>query len=448
MNDPMSAMSLIRTTNPMNPMNPMSTFSPMDPSWVRSTMNMSNPMGTASREAYGLASLGRGQDSMLVHMSPDEVFSLQNLARANGGSLTTNPDTGLPEAETLSSILPAFADQASNPFITGGIAGLKAMNSGIASFGVGGSVEKNYFPEYTSTFSSYDPNRSLEQLHSFPRGNVPVSASFPIPAADLPRPGTYNVKNLPLGRPDIAAANYGVTYENAASWIEKLWPHRTEKAGGSRQIYNKMLDWASPEKIIERGGNPNDTQWKLMNHALATGKVDPRLKPRLLLNALGVGLSETARYAQHKSHGNFFTRYLMNPLITTGLSVINPALGMAYAGIKGAVENGPLGGIMGLVQGYVPGKVGSMFGHAEGGYLSGRGDGMSDDIRATIDGKQPARLSAGEFVIPADVVGHLGNGSSEAGAKKLYAMMDKVRSVRTGTIAQGREIDADRYLPA
>ena len=87
-------------------------------------------------------------------------------------------------------------------------------------------------------------------------------------------------------------------------------------------------------------------------------------------------------------------------------------------------------------------------GHAEGGYLTGRGDGMSDDIRATIDGKQPARLSAGEFVIPADVVGHLGNGSSEAGAKKLYAMMDKVRNARTGTTAQGREIDADRYLPA
>ena len=76
MNDPMSPMSSIRTINPMNP---MSTFSPMDPSGVRSTMNMSTPMGTASREAYGLASLGRGQDSMLVHMTPDEVSSLQSL---------------------------------------------------------------------------------------------------------------------------------------------------------------------------------------------------------------------------------------------------------------------------------------------------------------------------------------------------------------------------------
>ena len=58
-----------------------------------------------------------------------------------------------------------------------------------------------------------------------------------------------------------------------------------------------------------------------------------------------------------------------------------------------------------------------------GRYLSGGGDGMSDSIPATINNKQPARLADGEFVVPADVVADLGNGSSNAGAKKLYAMM-------------------------
>jgi hypothetical protein len=62
---------------------------------------------------------------------------------------------------------------------------------------------------------------------------------------------------------------------------------------------------------------------------------------------------------------------------------------------------------------------------AKGGYLNGNGDGMSDSIPATIEGKQPARLADGEFVVPADVVSHIGNGSSKAGSKKLYAMMDK-----------------------
>lgn len=88
---------------------------------------------------------------------------------------------------------------------------------------------------------------------------------------------------------------------------------------------------------------------------------------------------------------------------------------------------------------------------AEGGIaglLKGRGDGMSDDIHATINDKQPARLADGEFVVPADVVSHLGNGSTDAGAKHLYKMMDKVRQARTGRKAQGKQISAGGYLPA
>jgi len=85
---------------------------------------------------------------------------------------------------------------------------------------------------------------------------------------------------------------------------------------------------------------------------------------------------------------------------------------------------------------------------AKGGYLDGQGDGMSDSIPATIEGKQPARLADGEFVVPADVVSHIGNGSSKAGSKRLYAMLDKVRHARTGNKKQGREINPNKYLPA
>ena len=85
---------------------------------------------------------------------------------------------------------------------------------------------------------------------------------------------------------------------------------------------------------------------------------------------------------------------------------------------------------------------------AKGGYLDGQGDGMSDSIPATIEGKQPARLADGEFVVPADVVSHLGNGSSKAGAKNLYAMMHKVRKARTGHTKQGKEIKPQKYMPA
>jgi hypothetical protein len=90
----------------------------------------------------------------------------------------------------------------------------------------------------------------------------------------------------------------------------------------------------------------------------------------------------------------------------------------------------------------------SGLGMAKGGYLDGAGDGMSDSIPATIEGKQPARLADGEFVIPADVVSHLGNGSTKAGSKRLYAMLDKVRKARTGTKQQGKQIKPEKYMPA
>ena len=83
-----------------------------------------------------------------------------------------------------------------------------------------------------------------------------------------------------------------------------------------------------------------------------------------------------------------------------------------------------------------------------GKLLSGHGDGMSDSIKANISGNQEARLADSEFVVPADVVSHLGNGSTDAGAKQLYSMMDRVRKARTGRKAQGRQINPQQYMPA
>jgi|TARA_R110000824_G_scaffold157132_2_gene330547 hypothetical protein len=84
----------------------------------------------------------------------------------------------------------------------------------------------------------------------------------------------------------------------------------------------------------------------------------------------------------------------------------------------------------------------------KGKYLDGASDGMADKVPANIDGVQEARLSDGEFVIPADVVSHLGNGNSDAGAKVLEGMMRRVRKARTGNDKQGKEIDPKKFIPA
>jgi hypothetical protein len=94
-------------------------------------------------------------------------------------------------------------------------------------------------------------------------------------------------------------------------------------------------------------------------------------------------------------------------------------------------------------------KGGQLGGYSDGGrMLKGPGDGMSDSIPGVIANKQPARLADGEFVVPADVVSHLGNGSTDAGAKQLYAMMNRVRKARTGNSKQGKQIKPAKYMAA
>jgi hypothetical protein len=144
----------------------------------------------------------------------------------------------------------------------------------------------------------------------------------------------------------------------------------------------------------------------------------------------------------------------LNQQLPTG-SVFNSSTGMSsnsgaqsnsypggYGGAGGNSGAFPLQGQYGIVKMAAGGNVSTPR------FLSGGGDGMSDSIPATINGRQEARLADGEFVIPADVVSHLGNGSSKAGAKRLYSMMDKVRSARTGTKKQAPAVNTNRLMPA
>jgi len=109
------------------------------------------------------------------------------------------------------------------------------------------------------------------------------------------------------------------------------------------------------------------------------------------------------------------------------------------------------GGLMKLARGGMSQQF-NLGDYSDGGrLLRGPGDGISDSIPASIGGKRPARLADGEFVVPARIVSELGNGSTEAGARKLYAMMDRVQKARRGTVGKGKVAKnsrSDKYLPA
>jgi len=119
-----------------------------------------------------------------------------------------------------------------------------------------------------------------------------------------------------------------------------------------------------------------------------------------------------------------------------------PGGGAAAGGLMALAVGGPAGGGIGHLGGYSDG----------GRLLKGPGDGVSDDIPATIGhGKEPARLADGEFVVPARIVSELGNGSTEAGARKLYAMMDRIQKNRRKTVGKNKvavNSKAERFLPA
>lgn len=120
------------------------------------------------------------------------------------------------------------------------------------------------------------------------------------------------------------------------------------------------------------------------------------------------------------------------PMSAEGLAALN-AVNPAREVVQQPVQQMAAGGIATL---------------KKGKYLDGASDGMADKVPANIDGVQEARLSDGEFVIPADVVSHLGNGNSDAGAKVLKGMMSRVRKARTGNDKQGKEIDPNKFIPA
>jgi hypothetical protein len=101
---------------------------------------------------------------------------------------------------------------------------------------------------------------------------------------------------------------------------------------------------------------------------------------------------------------------------------------------------------------FAAGGISHLGDYSDGGrLLRGPGDGVSDSIPAMIGKKQPARLADGEFVVPARIVSEIGNGSTEAGARKLYAMMDRIQAARRKTVGKGKvaaNTKTDKYLPA
>jgi hypothetical protein len=166
-------------------------------------------------------------------------------------------------------------------------------------------------------------------------------------------------------------------------------------------------------------------------------------------NELTTGKSASGQPVRFTSGYDHYMQYVKGKGSTTH----SPIFKSGYTPPVAKASGGIMGYAMGGMPGYALGGLGTLGGYSDGGrLLRGPGDGVSDSIPATIGRKQqPARLADGEFVVPARIVSELGNGSTDAGAKKLYAMMDRVQRARGKTTGKNKvaaNSRADKYLPA
>lgn len=462
----------------------------MDPQYAYQSAPFNTPtMSSAGMPAAAqqLQSMGRGNDSLLVHMTPGEVGGLQALAMSHGGSLTTNPSTGLPEAGFLQRLLPTLlgagltvaSGGVINPLMAAGIVGAgygvakgslkEGLMAGLGAYGgaglgaglVGAGTAAAKDVATQSLLGSEATNQAIVQ-QAAAQGIAPseiareMAAGFKpdalsglagtqqaaaakfaeLPALTQAKEGMQALGSK-VGQQAFMEGMKSVPYAGTAATVSGLSalaepPKSTSPSESYIRPYE--FDWNKQVGAFSPSPTPGDSSERLY--------FQPRFTPLPIYRAAKGGEVDPMDEMTEDGAGSGFA-----PGGDVGLSALNKKRKtlMGDKLYKFSQDRRDQSMESAIEQNFAQGGLGAALPPR---FLSGGGDGMSDSIKANIDGKQEARLADGEFVIPADVVSHLGNGSSKAGAKKLYAMMDKIRKARTGKTRQAPEVNAAKYMPA
>lgn len=276
-----------------------------------------------------------------------------------------------------------------------------------------------------------------------------TSATSPLTASTLNLTPSTALLNSPM--PYSAGTNFlevpGVTNIGSTSFGSSLGQVGTGGGGIANLVNNSPLTAPATFAAPAAPAAPStfmEGMAKFAKEPLASIKGSPFTAGA---SALAGATGTRKKLEEEEEYSGPLSRFKFNP------STYRPA-SYADGGIASLNSGGydRMVGEQPMYQAMARGGISDLGGYSDyargGRMLKGPGDGMSDNIPATIAGKRPARLADGEFVVPADVVSHLGNGSTDAGAKQLYAMMNKVRQARTGRKSQGREIDPRKYTPS
>ena len=396
--------------------------------------------------AQHLASHGRGEDSMLVHMTPHEVAGLQKLAVDHGGSLSINPHTGLVEAGFLSSILPTLAGiglsfvPGVGPLLAAGLVGggtglltgdwKKGLVAGIGAYGgagIGGALSK---AGTSAGLGAVATNSGGTLTGSELAALGPQASGSMLAAPTMSSVATSNAANAgqglmslnPMttaGRAALGTAAKDIGVKNAYAAVapamadSTLYPPKGDSVTTKKEPTQYYHTSYSPGTFNPKFGEPGQPYF--VGQGYGPGEYSTKYAAGGPVGS-GPDIDPYTGSESFNGGGPTMQGYYNSVLKPNGAQGSDPL--QSY--ISGLQQSGPL---------TTPPQ-----GFAAGGMTQGPGDGVSDSIPATIGGTQQAELSGGEFIIPARIVSEIGNGSSEAGSKALYAMMARVQAKRAQTI--------------
>ena len=352
-------------------------------------------------------------------------------------------------APTSMANMPLSTDVATNPLFTN-TAGANAVNgTDIASAANTASSSSGLDSGFSKALNWMDNNRALTA------GGVMLGANL----LGLNKPTTFNTpttgsgvntnyfapftpQNFQPSRMPVTTNPVKPSYQN---YVQNPYSPPQQMASGGIAGYadSNYEDLQKYENMISpRAASNQDPSWITNPTIPADNQIlDQNTKSMSPVEAAKYRLAQAMAQAGMPTSSGIGLSQQTHPYgaINTDPAMVQQAQAQQAQQAQ-QTQNAASGGIMGY----------SLGNYASGGnprLLSGPGDGMSDDIPATIGEKQPARLADGEFVVPADVVSHLGNGSTKAGADKLHNMMNKIRMDKTGTKKQAPQLKTDKYLP-
>ena len=433
--------------------------------------------------AQHVASRGRDGDSTLVHMSPNEVKGLQAIAMAAGGSLSINPDTGLVEASFLKRLIPLAAGVAlastgiGAPLAAGMVGGFETLRTGDISKGLMAGLGAYGGAGLAGSLSTAGATATANASATEAAKNVAgqAIADNATTAGMVEATKTAGTAAIPTTAAPVTMSNMGAGFNQVTSTPDAAMAFGKQNITNIGAAAAPMIGDAMMPKGPEMGEEEEDPRYRGSPYRYNLAKdfrgatptpPNPYYRPTGLGYAEGgdVMMAAGGSYDDEPRGDGQGFGYAAGGSMRMGQGIARDtdedtaSLGAYDAAKKRMAKlnkksNMPKNYEFKMPQVRGLGELamangGSIGGYSDGGrMLKGPGDGMSDSIPATIGRKQPARLADGEFVVPADVVSHLGNGSTDAGAKKLYAMMDKVRKARTGKKSQGKQINPNKFLP-